>query len=86
MKKYLCEYELTWTFGEEDEKAREALDESPRKYYFRDETAKEHNRQYALSDVPRKLVKVEGGKVVEKPEWWSGTQEHLCEIAKKSQI
>jgi len=31
--------------------------------------------------VPRKLVKVEGGKVVEKPEWWSGTQEHLREIA-----
>ena len=81
MKK-LYEYELTWTFSLEDnEEVRIALDASPRKYYFREETAKEHNRQYTLSDVPRKLVKVKGGKVVEKPEWWSGTQEHLREIA-----
>ena len=71
MKK-LYEYELTWTLGEDDEKARKALDEYPRKYYCEYETAKELNRQYALSDVPRKLVKVEGGKVVEKLEWWSG--------------
>ena len=82
MNKKLYEYELTWTFSlEDDEEARIALDESPRKYFFQEVTAKEHNRQYALSDVPRKLFKVEGGKVVEKPEWWSGTQEHLREIA-----
>lgn len=81
MKK-LYEYELTWTFSLEDNKeVRIALDESPRKYFFQEATAKEHNRQYSLSDVPRKLVKVEGGKVAEKPEWWSGTQEHLREIA-----
>ncbi len=72
MKKKLYEYELTWTFSEADEEARKALDESPRKYYFRHETAKEHNRQYAINDVSRKLVLVEGGEVVEKPEWWSG--------------
>ena len=77
MKKKLYEYELTWTFSENDD-AETIL---PIKYYFKDETAKEHNRQYALFDVPRKLVKVKGGKVVEKPEWWSGTQEHLREIA-----
>tara|TARA_B110000196_G_C20720227_1_gene463814 strand:+ start:164 stop:427 length:264 start_codon:yes stop_codon:yes gene_type:complete len=82
MNKKLYEYELTWTFPlEDDEEARNALDESPRKYYFKGGTAKEHNRQYTLSDVPRKLVKVKGGKVVEKPEWWSGTQEHLRELA-----
>lgn len=72
MTKKLYEYELTWTFSEDDEKTREALDESSRKYYFRHETAKEHNRQYAINDVPRKLVLVEGGNVTEKPEWWSG--------------
>ena len=65
MKKKFCEYELIVL--DEDEEAI-----APKKYYFRDETAEEHNRQYALSDVPRKLVKVKGGKVVEKPEWWSG--------------
>ena len=80
MKK-LYEYDLTWAFSEHDEEVRKSLDESPRKYYFQEVTAKEHNRQYSLSDVPRKLVKVEGGKVVEKPEGWSGTQEHLREIA-----
>jgi len=45
---------------------------APRKYYFRDETAEEHNEQYAFYDAPRKLVKVKGGEVIEKPEWWSG--------------
>ena len=42
------------------------------KYFFKAKTAKEHNRQYIINDVPRKLVKVKGGEVVEKPEWWSG--------------
>ena len=81
MKKKLCEYELVILDEDSDEETI-----APRKYYFRDETAQEHNEQYALSDVPRKLVKVKEGKVIEKPEWWSGTQEHLREIAKKSQI
>jgi|6_EtaG_2_1085325.scaffolds.fasta_scaffold139837_2 hypothetical protein len=82
MNKKLYEYELTWTFSPQDDKeVRIALDESPRKYFFQEATAEEHNRLYAFYDTPRKLVKVEGGKVVEKPEWWSGTQEHLREIA-----
>jgi len=72
MTKTLHEYELVWTFSEDDIEARKALEESQRRYYFTDEVAKDHNKQYALSDVPRKLVKVEDGKVVEKPEWWSG--------------
>ena len=67
MNKKLYEYELTWTFSEDDEEAI-----APRKYFFKKETAQEHNEQYALTNVPRKLVKVEGGKVVEKPFWWSG--------------
>ena len=33
---------------------------------------KKYNRQYILNDVPRKLVKVKDGEVIEKPEWWSG--------------
>ena len=77
MKKKLYEYELVVLDKDEDD-ARKNL-----RHYFREETAKEHNEQYALNGVPRKLVKVRGGKVVEKPEWWSGTQEHLREIAKK---
>jgi len=70
--KKLYEYELTWTFSEGDVEARKALDESSRKYYFGHQTAKEHNRQYAINEVPRKLVLVEGGEVKEKPQWWSG--------------
>lgn len=72
MKKKLYEYKLTWTFSEDDEEARKVLDESLRKYYFTDEVAKDHNKQYAINYVPRKLVKVEGGDVIEKPDWWSG--------------
>ena len=70
--KKLYEYELTWTFSEDDVEARKALDESSRKYYFQEATAKEHNEQYALNNVPRKLVKVRGGEVLEVPFWWSG--------------
>ena len=61
MKKFY-EYDLV---GPEDEVA-------PRKYYFRDSVAEEHNRQFAHSKTPRRLVKVKGGRVVEKPSWWSG--------------
>ena len=70
MKKKLYEYELwrEYVIGEDSDEETVA----PRKYYFTDEVAKEHNEQYSLNNVPRKLVKVEGGKVVEKPEWWSG--------------
>jgi len=70
MKKTLYEYELwrEYVFGEDSDEKTIA----PRKYYFTDEIAKEHNRQYAFYDVPRQLVKVEGGKVIEKPDWWSG--------------
>ena len=70
MKKKLYEYELwiEYVMGEDSDEETVA----PRKYYFTDEIAKEHNEQYAFNNVPRKLVKVEGGKVVEKPEWWSG--------------
>ena len=67
MKKKLCEYKLVILDEDSDEETI-----TPRKYYFSDEIAEEHNRQYAVSDVPRKLVKVKGGEVVEKPEWWSG--------------
>ena len=67
MKKKLYEYKLVILDADSDEEPI-----APKKYYFTDEIAKEHNRQYALSDVPRKLVKVRGGDVVEKPEWWSG--------------
>ena len=66
MNKKLYEYELVSLDRDEDDTS-----ENPR-HYFRDETAEEHNRQYAVSDVPRKLVKVEGGDVIEKPDWWSG--------------
>ena len=66
MTKKLHEYKLVSTDKTEEY-------DSSRKYFFKTKTAKEHNRQYALSDVPRKLVKVKGGEVVEKPEWWSGT-------------
>jgi len=65
MTKKLYEYELIST-----DKSEEYT--PSRNYYFRDETAEEHNRLYAFYDTPRKLVKVKGGKVVEKPEWWSG--------------
>ena len=47
-------------------------DVAPRKYYFLDEVADEHNRQFANYKTPRRLVKVKGGRVVEKPSWWSG--------------
>ena len=67
MKKKLYEYELVVLDEQEDEEAI-----APRKYYFRDETADEHNEQYSFYGTPRLLVKVEGGRVIEKPEWWSG--------------
>ena len=47
-------------------------DVAPRKYYFPDSVAKEHNRQFARFKAPRRLIKVKGGRVVEKPSWWSG--------------
>ena len=65
MTKKLHEYKLVSTDKNEEYN-------SSRKYFFKTKTAKEHNRQYAINDVPRKLVKVRGGEVVEKPEWWSG--------------
>jgi hypothetical protein len=68
MNKKLYEYELIVLDECEDDEETIA----PKKYYFSNETAKEHNRQYASFDVPRKLVKVKRGKVIEKPEWWSG--------------
>jgi hypothetical protein len=74
--KELHEYELV-VIGEHDD----AETIASRKYYFRDETAEEHNEQYTFYDAPRSLVKVRGGKVIEKPEWWSGTQDHLRKIA-----
>lgn len=58
------EYKLTSTNDEE-------IDTS-RKYFFLSKTAKEHNKQYVLNDVPRRLVKVRGGEVLVKPSWWSG--------------
>ena len=65
MTKTLHEYKLVSTDKNEEYN-------SSRKYFFKPKTAKEHNRQYIINGVPRKLVKVESGKVVEKPEWWSG--------------
>ena len=65
MTKKLHEYKLVSTDKNEEYN-------SSRKYFFKAKTAKEHNNQYAINDVPRKLVLVEGGEVVEKPEWWSG--------------
>lgn len=65
MIKTLHEYKLVSTDKTEEYN-------SSRKYFFKTKTAKEHNRQYVINDVPRKLVLVEGGEVVEKPEWWSG--------------
>ena len=62
-KKYY-EYKLTATNDEE-------IDTS-RKYFFSKGVAKEHNEQYSLNDAPRRLVKVKGGEVIEKPDWWSG--------------
>ena len=67
MNKKLHEYELVVLGEQEDEEII-----APRKYYFRDETAEEHNEQYALYDTPRRLVKVKGGDVIEMPDWWSG--------------
>lgn len=63
--KELYEYKLTSTNADEGYT-------SSRKYYFRKETAKEHNKQYTLNDVPRKLVKIRNGKPIEVPAWWSG--------------
>ena len=45
---------------------------APRKYYFPDGVAEEHNKQFAHYKTPRRLVKVKGGRVVKKPSWWSG--------------
>ena len=74
MKKKLHEYGLVVVGEQEDSVVMEFDGETfaPRKYYFRDETAEEHNEQYAFYDVPRRLVKAIGGTVVEKPSWWSG--------------
>jgi len=49
----------------------EEIDTS-RKYFFQFKTAKEHNEQYISNDVPRRLIRVRGGEVVEVPFWWSG--------------
>ena len=65
MNKELHEYKLV-SLNEDEEFS------SSRKYFFKPKTAKEHNKQYAINDVPRKLVKVKGGEVIEKPDWWSG--------------
>ena len=62
--KIYYEYKLTATNDEE-------IDTS-RKYFFQTRTAKEHNRQYTLNDVPRRLIRVRDGEVMEKPSWWSG--------------
>jgi hypothetical protein len=58
------EYNLTSTNDDE-------IDTS-RKYFFSKGVEKEHNEQYSLNDVPRRLVKVKDGEVIEKPSWWSG--------------
>ncbi len=63
IKKYY-EYKLTATNDDE-------IDTS-RKYFFTKESAKEHNRQYSISDCPRRLRKVRNGGEMEKPDWWSG--------------
>ena len=68
MKKKLYEYELVVLEEHGDDEETIA----PKKYYFTHEIAEEHNEQYAFYGTPRLLVKVKGGKVVEKPEWWSG--------------
>jgi len=68
MNKKLHEYELV-NIGEQDDNDSPVF---PKKHFFRAETAEEHNEQYAFYDVPRRLVKVTGGRVIEKPEWWSG--------------
>ena len=67
MIKKLYEYELTWTFSEDGEETI-----IPQKYYFTEKVAKDHNKQYLINDVPRKLVKVKGSEVVKVPTWWSG--------------
>mgnify|MGYP003650594255 CR=1 FL=1 len=69
MNKKLYEYNLVVLGRQEDGDTKPM---TPRNYYFTAETAQEHNKQYALYNVPRKLVKVKGGEVIEKPEWWSG--------------
>tara|TARA_Y100000310_G_C20122357_1_gene552037 strand:- start:238 stop:426 length:189 start_codon:yes stop_codon:yes gene_type:complete len=51
-KKY--DYELV-PFGKCDDDAEIMI---PRKYRFKEEVAEEHNRQYALNDVPKRLVRV----------------------------
>ena len=65
MTKTLHEYKLVSTDKNEEYN-------SSRKYFFKAKTAKEHNKQYVINDVPRKLVLIEGGEVREKPLWWSG--------------
>jgi len=58
------EYKLTSTNDKETDASR--------RYFFQRKTAKEHNYQYTLNDVPRRLVKVRKGGFMEKPSWWSG--------------
>ena len=65
MKK-LYEYKLVSTDSNEEYTPS-------RNYWFQKVTAKEHNESYSFYDVPRKLVKVRGGEVVEAPSWWSGS-------------
>ena len=69
MNKKLYEYELVVLDKQEDDDGETI---APRKYYFSDKTAEEHNEQYTFYDAPRLLVKVKGGEVIEKPSWWSG--------------
>jgi hypothetical protein len=56
-KKY--DYKLV-PFGEYDDGEIRNLPicETSKKYRFNEETAQEHNRQYALNCVPRRLVRV----------------------------
>mgnify|MGYP003663926526 CR=1 FL=1 len=79
MNKKLHEYELL-VLGEQEDNDENTI--APRKFYFRDKIAQKHNEQYAFYDTPRRLTKVKGGKVIEKPEWWSGTQDTLRKIEK----
>ena len=65
MKKKLYEYKLVSLDKDEDFIASKT-------YYFQKETAKHHNQQYVLYEVPRKLIKVRGGEAIEVPSWWSG--------------
>lgn len=65
MIKKLYEYELIST-----DKSEEYT--PSRNYYFQERTAKEHNKQYVLSEVPRKLIKIKDSDVIETPSWWSG--------------